>query len=104
MFTGEEDLRRFFFLFQNVFVCDVDNDQNALELLAHLDGQALQIFFDRFTSDGNLLEKTKDFTVVKAVFIELFDQKKEPQEVIRRAIEAGLDAENLEKSVSGLNT
>lgn len=47
----------------------------SIILLGHLDGETFQVFFDKFTRNGELTEEVRDFSKVKYVLLERFGKK-----------------------------
>lgn len=99
VFTGTGDVKLFMFYFENVLMRGKDLQEKSYELLAHLDGEAFQFFFERFTTAGVLRDEAKEFENVKNAFFDRFQKKEEPQDVIREATDASLDPERLVESM-----
>lgn len=72
-----------------------EESEKNLELLVHIDGTALQFYFDKFTTNGAVNDASKSYTQVKAAFLERFARRQEPQDVIRAATKALLDERDL---------
>lgn len=92
----------FFFYFENMVMGEKKDEEKLIELIGHLDGEAFQLFFDKFIDNGKLNDAAKDFEKVQTVFLEEFAREEEPQEVITRAPEARLDSSNLTKYLADI--
>lgn len=51
----------FFFFFKKVVTRRKDDNGRAFELLAHLDGAALEFYYGRFTVDGKMNNLGKEY-------------------------------------------
>lgn len=60
VFDGSSDVNMFLFYFENVVMCDKDYAKKSLALIPHLDGEAFQLFFDKFTKNGKLNNAVSD--------------------------------------------
>lgn len=69
--ASSSDVKKLFFYYENVFMCDVDEDEMALKLLSHLDGQAFVFFYETFASNGTLKPEAKVYKSVKKALCEL---------------------------------
>ena len=56
IFDGSSDVKMFMFYFENVAMHGKADADTSIQLIAHLNGDALKFFFDNFTEDGNLTE------------------------------------------------
>lgn len=68
MFTGNGDVHLLFFYFDNLMLRGKDENDKSLQLLAQLHKQAFKLFFQRFTSDGQILDKPTNFEIVQTAF------------------------------------
>lgn len=102
VFDGLGDVHMFFFYFENMVMGEKKDEEKLIELIGHLDGEAFQLFFDKFIDNGKLNDAAKDFEKVQTVFLEEFAREEEPQEVITRAPEARLDSSNLTKYLADI--
>lgn len=90
-FPWDSDVNKFFFFFEHVVMLGKNEERKSLELSSHVDGEEFDFFFQRFMDDkGDLLPEEQNYLVLKAAFLEKFEDKAEPREVIRRAMESRL--------------
>ena len=89
------DVKKFFFFFENVAMRGKSDEEKALELLAHLEGEAFDFYYETFAKDGALTEEAMNYALVKKAFFDRFGVKTEPSDDIRSAINAVLDPEDL---------
>lgn len=97
-----DDVNIFLFYFENVAMRGKFSTEKSLELTTHLDGEAFQLFFDKFTKNGKLNYATSDFEKAKIVFLDAFSKKEDRTEVITCASEDRLDQQNLTKSLTDI--
>ena len=60
-FEGDEDARKFFYLYENVVTKSLPDCARAEKIVAYLSGAAFDFYFDRFTLDNALTEETKEY-------------------------------------------
>ena len=65
MFSGEEDALKFFYVFENVDMRGKSDEENAVELVACLSGEAFQFYYENFTYDNGPTKEAKSFRSVK---------------------------------------
>jgi len=103
IFDGTTDVKMFFFYFENVATRGKDHTEMAFDLLAFLDKDAFQFYYEKFTRDGELVEEAKDYAVVKAASIAKYEQKEDAGSIMQRALHASLDPQDMEKSISRMD-
>lgn len=70
-------------------------EEKTLELMVHLDRDAFEEFFEKLWKDGKLTEEENDFRNVKKSLTQHFVKKEGPRDVIRRAVDGGVNLENI---------
>lgn len=70
-----------------------------LELLVHVNGEELQIFYGMFTINDQIRNAEKNRILVEEAILEKFAKCLDPQYIIRQAIDASLDKKNLAKAL-----
>lgn len=85
------NVNRVLLLFENVVMREKDKNEKKLELIAYLDGEAIQFSFENFAKDGTFTEKSKNCEKVRKVFVERFKNKLYPENLMRETMEAMLD-------------
>lgn len=84
----------FFIYFHNVDSRNEIVGEKINWLLAHLDKEAFQFYFDRFTRDGEMVDNAKNYKNVTAVFLESYREKEDPSMIIQATLHARLDISN----------
>ena len=59
------DVKKFFFFFENVAMRGKSDEEKALELLAHLEGEAFDFYYETFAEDRALTEEAMNYALVK---------------------------------------
>ncbi|MEM9438463.1 MAG: hypothetical protein AAGA15_15645, partial [Pseudomonadota bacterium] len=95
IYDGTSDVKRFFFYFDNVAMRGKSDADKGVELLAFLDKEAIQFYYEKFTRDGELTDEAMDYAKVKAAFIENYEAKEDPGTIMQSALEARLSTKNL---------
>ena len=73
--NGKEDAKKFFYVYKNVVMKNKTEKEEADILVAYLDGEAFEYYFDNFTEDNALNEEARSFQKVKAALLEKFSTK-----------------------------
>ena len=102
-FDGTTDVKMFFFYFENVATRGKDHSEMALDLLAFLDRDPFQFYYEKFTRNGELIEEAKDYAKVKAAFITRYEKKEDPGTIMQLALQASLNHDDMEKSISRMD-
>lgn len=109
IFNGEGDVVMFFFYFENVALLGKKDSEKSFEilqsfeLLAHLDGHTFGFFFQRFTTNGNLIEEARSIPVVKDDYLGEFQKIDKLEEIIPRATETSLSTDELKKTINNID-
>ncbi len=56
-FDGEKDAKRFFYVYENVLMKGRKDEEKADRLVAHLNTEAFEYYFDHFTDENAPTEK-----------------------------------------------
>ena len=48
-FSGKEDMKKFFYVYENLDMKNKSEEETADNLVAYLDGEAFEYYFDKFT-------------------------------------------------------
>ena len=56
-FNGKEDAKKFFYAYENVVMKTKAEEEKADSLVAYLDGEAFEYYFDNFTEDNALTRR-----------------------------------------------
>ena len=83
--NGKEDAKKFFYVFENVGMKNKTEEQKADSLVAYLDGETFECYFNNFTEDNPPNEEARSFQKVKAALLEKFSTKKTETEVMKEA-------------------
>ena len=75
-FNGNEDARKFFYLYENVVTKGLPDSERAEKIVAYLSEAAFDFYFDCFTLDNAPTEEAKDYGLVKKLMIEKFSTQK----------------------------
>lgn len=95
VFDRTSDFKVFLFYFGNVASRNKNAEEKIYELLARLDKEAFQFSFEKSTRDREMLEDAKDYEKVKAAFLEKHQRNEDPSTIMKAALHARLDIENL---------
>lgn len=101
--STSSDVKKFFFFFDNVVTRGKPDEDKATELLSHLDGRAFDFFYEKFAEDGGLKPSASNYKGVKKALIDEFDKPADPQDDIRRAVNASIDPDNLTGSLRDMD-
>lgn len=85
----------FLFYSENVGSRATSNEEKAMDLLSYISGDAFDIYFSRFVSEGSISDDGKDNNVVKSAFIQPFIKMTHPEEAIFLAISTTLGNQGL---------
>lgn len=104
-FTGneEEDVKKFFFIFENVGANDEEATGKSSMLLEFIDGQDL-LFLDTFVVERVMSEEGAVYHNVKQVFLNKFSHRESSEEIITSALEARIDRNDLENPMREMNS
>ncbi len=69
-FDGKEDPKKFFCIHDNVQMKGKMDEEKADRLVAHLNAEAFEYYFDNFTDENAPTEETKSFRKVEADLLE----------------------------------
>ena len=86
IFKGNEDARKFSYLYENVVTKGRTDKEKAEKIVAYLAGTAFDFYFDRFTMDNGWTDEAKDYGKVKGVMLENFSVRKTEYEIMKEAI------------------
>jgi hypothetical protein len=92
---GSMDVKKFLFLFENVITKGLEPEKKAKEILLYLEGEAFDFYYDKFASGDAILEEAEDYRKVKAALLERFSESRDPETVIRDAVEVSLVGTNI---------
>ena len=65
IFCGNEDARKFFYLYENMVTKGLPDKETAEKIVAYLAGTAFGFYFDRFTMDNVPTDEAKDYKKLK---------------------------------------
>ena len=104
-FSGkiEEDVKKFFFFLENVTMKNMNNEERAIDLLQHLDGEAFDFFFENFAEAGTLKYTARNYENVKQVFIEKFAKPTNILDEIHQALDSTIDPSELMASMEQID-
>ena len=80
------------------------NQERAADFLGYLAGEDFDFFFDEYASNGTLYAAGMDYEKVKSRYTSRFSVIEPPEEKIRKAVSASLDASDLLHSLSGMDS
>ncbi len=83
---GKEDAKKFFYVYENVLMKGKTDEEKADRLLAHLNAEAFEYYFDHFTDENAPTEEAKPFWKVKAALLKKFSAKKTESETMKEAV------------------
>ena len=100
VFDGSEgnDVRRFVFAYENIIMKDVPDEEKAKSLVGYLSGDACDYYFNTFVKENQFTSDALDYFIVRSWLLKTFVKKADPDEIIRRAVEARLDFDRLKDS------
>ena len=75
-FKGDEEARKFFFLYKNVVTKSLPDNEMAEKIVAYLSGAAFDFYFDRLSLDNATAEEAKQYGLVMKVMLEKFSTQK----------------------------
>lgn len=55
------DIKKFFFLFENVFMRGKSDDEKATVLLSNFDGRAFDFFYEKFPEEDGIKAAASDY-------------------------------------------
>ena len=85
-FKGEEDARKFFYLFENVLQKGKTDAEKAENLVMYLAGKAFDYYFENFTSENQPTELARNYPEVKRLMLEKFAPKKASAVLMKEAV------------------
>ena len=85
-FNGKKDAKKFFCVYENIVMKTITEEEKADSLVAYLDGEAFEYYFDNFTEDNSPNEEARSFQKAKAALLEKFSTKKTEAEVMKEAV------------------
>ena len=85
-FNGKEDAKKLFYVYENVVMKNKTEEEKSDSLVAYLDGEAFEYYFNNFTEDNSLNEEARSFQKVKSALLEKFSTKKTEAEVMEEAV------------------
>ena len=85
-FNDKQDARKFFYVYENVVMKNETEEEKAYSLVAYLDGEPFEYYFDNFTEDNAPNDEARSFQKVKAALLEKFSTKKTEAEVMKGAV------------------
>ena len=54
LFSGKGDARKLFYVFENVIMKGASDEDKAEKVVAYLQGEAFDFYFERFTNEDSL--------------------------------------------------
>ena len=96
IFNGNEDARKFFYLYENVETNGLPYKEKAEKIVAYLAGTAFDFYFDRFTMDNGPTDEAKGYSKVKGVMLEKFSLRKTESEITKEAISLEYDGGDIQ--------
>ena len=96
VFKGDEDARKFFYIYENVIVKGLPDTTKAEKIVAYLGGDAFDFYFDRFTMDNGPTAEAKSYQTVKDAMLKKFSTQKSEAEVMRDAISLMYDGGDIQ--------
>ncbi len=85
-FDGKEDAKKFFYVYENVLIMGKTDEEKEDRLVAHLNAEAFENYFDHFTDKKAPTEEAKSFQLVKKAQLEKFSTKKTESETMKEAV------------------
>ena len=85
-FSGKEDAKNFFYVFENVVMKNKTEEEKADRLVAYLDGEAIEYYFDNFKEDNALNEEARPYQKVKIALLEKISNEKAEAERMKDAV------------------
>lgn len=67
--TDGNDVKRFFFISENDFAREIKEEEKPFKLLEVLEGDALNIFYEKFAVNGSLTEDGGKYDVTQEAFV-----------------------------------
>ena len=71
-FSGEEDTKKFFHMCEHVIMKAKFEEENSNNLVAYLNGEKFEYYFDNFTEDNDPNEEVRSFQKVKEELLKKF--------------------------------
>ena len=94
-FFESSDFVKLLFVFEQVRMPGCPDEKKASQLICHPESEALDVYYDLFTHDRNLVEEAKEYWVVNAAFIEHINQTMQPDNIILQSMATELKNEDL---------
>lgn len=88
-FTGESHTKMFFFILGTYIW--ISENEKALGLLLHIDGDILPFFFGNFNINGAITDSGRNYGLGKTAFFEKLARRKGIQDIFRKEKDATLD-------------
>ena len=85
-FNGKEDTKKFFYISENVGMKKNAEDKKADSLVAYLEGEAFECYFQNFTEDNAPNEDSRSFQIMKAALFGNFSTKNTEAKVMKEAV------------------
>ena len=98
IFDGTTNVIKFFFAYEQVSMRTASDEEKATQLLCHLEGDAFDLYYDRFARNGQLTEDALIYTKVKVAILEHYKVEEHVEDVIRQAVSASLDYQDIPRS------
>lgn len=99
----DSDANKFIFMFENVLTRGKEDEYMAMEFMCHLEGTAIDFYYEKIYGDGSVPDKPKCYQFVKIAFIYQFGTRQEAEDAIRYATSAALHNEDLAKSLPSMD-
>ena len=103
IFDGSRNVKQFLFIFEQVIIRDVPEDQRGVCLIAYLGGRAFDAYYEKFTSDCDLIDDAKDYAKVRAWLLTEFAPQEDHADCIQRAVKSRLNPQDLVGSIQELD-
>ena len=85
-FNSKEDVKKFFYVYENAIMKNRTEDEKADSLVAYLDGEAYEYYFDSFKKDNAPNEEARSFQKVKIALLEKFSSTRTEAEVMMEEV------------------
>ena len=85
-FSGKEDAKKFFYVYENVDMKTKTEAEKADSLVAYLDGEASEYYFDKFREGNAPNEEARSFQKVKEALLVKFSTKLTEAGVMKEAV------------------
>ncbi len=91
VFKGDEDARKFFYLYEDVATKGIPDTAKAEKIVAYLGGEVFDFYFERFTIENGPILEAKNYQLVKKEMLKKFSTQKSEAEVMLDTISLTYD-------------